>query len=135
MQEMRGNTSVDTSLDFPNKLMWSYLAVPTHLMELWWNFSPCLRWLKDGTFRLCVLLSLFLKSIGENMILWFLNIGHSGTLFWYVVPHLGSIIVSSHPTLSQLNMWSSWVRRKGTTQVMYIAKLKDGPKRAKKISQ
>jgi hypothetical protein len=29
-------------------------------------------------------------------------------------------------------MWSSWVNRKGTTQVMYIAKLKDGPKRAKK---
>jgi hypothetical protein len=31
-------------------------------------------------------------------------------------------------------MWSSWVRRKGTTQVMYIAKLKDDPKRVKKIS-
>jgi hypothetical protein len=31
-----------------------------------------------------------------------------------------------------LNMWSSWVKRKGTTQVMYIAKLKNGPKRAKK---
>jgi hypothetical protein len=30
-------------------------------------------------------------------------------------------------------MWSSWVRRKGTTQVMYIAKLKDGSKRIKKI--
>jgi hypothetical protein len=30
-------------------------------------------------------------------------------------------------------MWSSWVRRKGTTQVMYIAKLKDGPKRVTKI--
>jgi hypothetical protein len=29
-------------------------------------------------------------------------------------------------------MWSSWVKRKGTTQVMYIAKLKDGKKRAKK---
>jgi hypothetical protein len=29
-------------------------------------------------------------------------------------------------------MWSSWVKRKGTTQVMYIAKLNDGPKRAKK---
>jgi hypothetical protein len=29
-------------------------------------------------------------------------------------------------------MWSSWVKRNGTTQVMYIAKLKDGPKRAKK---
>jgi hypothetical protein len=29
-------------------------------------------------------------------------------------------------------MWSSWVKTKGTIQVMYIAKLKDGPKRAKK---
>jgi hypothetical protein len=29
-------------------------------------------------------------------------------------------------------MWSSWVRRKGTTQVMYINKLKDGTKRVKK---
>jgi hypothetical protein len=26
-------------------------------------------------------------------------------------------------------MWSSWVNKKGTTQVMYIAKLNDGPKR------
>jgi hypothetical protein len=30
-------------------------------------------------------------------------------------------------------MWSSWVKRNGTTQVMYIAKLKDGSKRAKKL--
>jgi hypothetical protein len=29
-------------------------------------------------------------------------------------------------------MWSSCVKRKGTTQVMYITKLKDGPKIAKK---
>jgi hypothetical protein len=29
-------------------------------------------------------------------------------------------------------MWSSWVKRKGITQAMYITKLKDGPKRAKK---
>jgi hypothetical protein len=29
-------------------------------------------------------------------------------------------------------MWSLWVNRKGTTKAMYIAKLKDGPKRAKK---
>jgi hypothetical protein len=29
-------------------------------------------------------------------------------------------------------MWSSWVKRKGTTQVMYIAKVKVGSKRAKK---
>jgi hypothetical protein len=30
------------------------------------------------------------------------------------------------------NMWSLWVKRKGTTQDMYIAKLKDGQKRVKK---
>jgi hypothetical protein len=30
-------------------------------------------------------------------------------------------------------MWSSCVKEKGTTQVMYLAKLKDGPKRVKKI--
>jgi hypothetical protein len=29
-------------------------------------------------------------------------------------------------------MWSSWVKRNGTTQVMYIARLNDGPKIAKK---
>jgi hypothetical protein len=29
-------------------------------------------------------------------------------------------------------MWSSWVKRNGTTQVMYIAKIKDGLKRVKK---
>jgi hypothetical protein len=27
--------------------------------------------------------------------------------FWYVVAHLGSTIVPSHPTLYRLNMWSS----------------------------
>jgi hypothetical protein len=50
----------------------------------------------------------------------------------YVVYHLGSTIVPSHPTHYRLNIWSSWVRRKGTTQVMYIAKLKDDPKRVMK---
>jgi hypothetical protein len=50
-----------------------------------------------------------------------------------VVPHFGSTIVPSHPILYSLNLLSSWVRRKDTTQVMYIAKLKDGPKRVKKI--
>jgi hypothetical protein len=30
-----------------------------------------------------------------------------------------------------LNVFSSWVKRKGTTQVMYIVMLKDGPKRVK----
>jgi hypothetical protein len=43
-----------------------------------------------------LLLSLFLKSIEENMvtmILWFLNLSHSDTLFG-VFPHLGSIDIS-----------------------------------------
>jgi hypothetical protein len=30
-------------------------------------------------------------------------------------------------------MWRLWVKRKGTTQVTYIAKLKDGLKRVNKI--
>jgi hypothetical protein len=40
-----------------------------------WNLSP-----------VSLLLSLFLKSIGENMILWFLNMGHSSTLsgMWFL---------------------------------------------------
>jgi hypothetical protein len=29
-------------------------------------------------------------------------------------------------------MWSSWVKKNVTTQVKYIAKLKDDPKRVKK---
>jgi hypothetical protein len=53
-------------------------------------------------------------------------------ILWFLL-HLSSAIVPSHPTLYRLNMWSSWLRRKGTTQFMYIAKLKDGPKRVKKI--
>jgi hypothetical protein len=32
-------------------------------------------------------------------------------------------------------MWSSWVKTNDTTQVMYIAKLNDGPKRNAKFSQ
>jgi hypothetical protein len=32
-------------------------------------------------------------------------------------------------------MWSSWVKTNDTTQVLYIAKLKDGPNRAAKFSQ
>jgi hypothetical protein len=50
-----------------------------------------------------------------------------------MVPHLGSTIIPSNPTLYRVNMWSSWVRRNGRTHVMYIAKLKEGPKRVKKI--
>jgi hypothetical protein len=56
-------------------------------MELWWNFSPYPGPLKDGTFHLSLsYLATSLKSIGENMILWFLNIRHSDNLFgmWFL---------------------------------------------------
>jgi hypothetical protein len=70
MQEIRDNTSVDLCLDLPNGLMRPYLAVPTYLIELFakkftlywaverWNLSS-----------VSLLLSLFSKSIVENMIL------------------------------------------------------------------
>jgi hypothetical protein len=32
-------------------------------------------------------------------------------------------------------MWCSWIKTKDTTQVMYIGKLKDGPKKVVKFSQ
>jgi hypothetical protein len=46
-------------------------------------------------------------------------------------PWLNKCSFSSYPL--EVNMWSSWVKEKGTTQVMYIVKLRDGPKRVKKI--
>jgi hypothetical protein len=50
MQEIRDNTSVDTYLDLPNKLMSSYLAAPTYLMELFMEFCHLVWQLKGGTF-------------------------------------------------------------------------------------
>jgi hypothetical protein len=62
-----------------------YLVVPTYLMELFVEFfilsSVVERW---NLSFMSLLLSLFLKLIGENMItkiLWFINIRHSDTLF------------------------------------------------------
>jgi hypothetical protein len=70
MQEIRDNTSVDPSLDLPNGLMRPYLAVPIYLMEHSVEFFTSSvaveRW---NLSFVSLLLSLFLKSIGENMIL------------------------------------------------------------------
>jgi hypothetical protein len=64
--------------------------VPTYLMELFVEFFTSSwtveRW---NLSSVSLLLSLFLKSIGENMvtmILWFLNIRHLNTLFgmWFL---------------------------------------------------
>jgi hypothetical protein len=69
MQKIQNNTSVDPCLDLPNELMWSYIVVPTYLMELFVEFFTSSwaieRWNLSSMF---LLLSLFLKSIGENMI-------------------------------------------------------------------
>jgi hypothetical protein len=103
MQEIRDNTSVDLCLDLPNELMRPYLAVPTLLMEFLWNFPPCLGQLKDGTFHpFFSYLASSLKLIGENMILWFLNIRHSGTLFLCgSSPRLNKCSFSSYPLIAE----------------------------------
>jgi hypothetical protein len=70
MQEIRDNTSVDPCLDLPNGPMRPYLAVPTYLMELFMEFFTLSwaveRWNLSSMF---LLLSLFLKSIRENVTL------------------------------------------------------------------
>jgi hypothetical protein len=70
MQEIRDNTIVDPCLYLPNRLMRPYLAFPTYLMDLFVEFFTLSgvveRW---NLSFMSLLLSLFLKSIGENMIL------------------------------------------------------------------
>jgi hypothetical protein len=85
MQEIQNNTSVDPYSNLPNESMWPNLAVPTYLMELFVEFFT-LSWVVERwkLSFVSLLLRPFFKSIGENMItviLWFLNIRHSGTLF------------------------------------------------------
>jgi hypothetical protein len=38
LQEIRDNKNVDPCSNLPNESMWSYLAVPTYLMELFVEF-------------------------------------------------------------------------------------------------
>jgi hypothetical protein len=69
MQEIQDNTSVD----------------PTYLIELLWK-KITLSWAVErwNLSSVSLLLSLLLKSIGDNMvtkIIWFLNLSHLGTLF------------------------------------------------------
>jgi hypothetical protein len=92
MQEIWDNTSVDPCSILPNESMWPYLIVPTYLMELFMEFFTS-SWVVERWNLLSMSLQhgLFLKSIGENsitMILWFLNIRHSGSLFhmWFLTP-------------------------------------------------
>jgi hypothetical protein len=70
MKEIRDNISVDPCLDSPSGLMRPYHAVPTYLMELFVEFFT-LSWTvkRWNLSSVSLLLSLFLKSIRENMIL------------------------------------------------------------------
>jgi hypothetical protein len=62
----------------------------------------------------------------------FLNLRHSGSLLVCVFsPWLNNYSFSSYHL--KANMWSSWIGKKNATYVMYIAKLRDGSKRVKKI--
>jgi hypothetical protein len=62
MHEIRDNTSVDPYLDLPNGLVRPYLAVPTHLMELFMEFLT-LAWAVErwNLSSVSFLLSLFFK--------------------------------------------------------------------------
>jgi hypothetical protein len=63
-------------------------------------------------------------------IIWFLNLRHSGTLVCVSSPWLNKCSFSSYPLKAKYV--ELMCEKKDTTQVMYIAKIKDGPKRAKK---
>jgi hypothetical protein len=100
IQEMWGNTSVDTCLDLTNKLMWSYLAVPTYLIQLCCNFSPCLKWLKDETFCLC--LSYLASFWNQSERIWYQWYYGSSTL----VTRALFLVCGSSPRLNKCSFWS-----------------------------
>jgi hypothetical protein len=102
MWEIQDNTSVDPCSNLPKNQCGLNLRSLLTSWVFFMEFSPCLGLLKGGTFRPYLLLSLFLKSIGENMItmiLWFLNIRHSNTLFLICdsSPRLNKCSFSSYP--------------------------------------
>jgi hypothetical protein len=102
MQEIRDNTSIDPCLDVPNRLMRSYLVVPTYLMELFVVFFT-LPWAVErwNLSSVSLLLRLFLKSIGENMILYYYGSSILGTRAPFFVcgssPRLNQCSFSSYP--------------------------------------
>jgi hypothetical protein len=70
MHEIWDNRSVDPCLDLPNGLVRPSLGVPTYLMELFVEFFTS-SWVVErwNLSSMSLLLSLVLKSNGENMIL------------------------------------------------------------------
>jgi hypothetical protein len=138
MQEIQDNTSVvDPYSNLPNELVRSYLVVPTCLMELLWKFSHLVLggW-KVEPFVCVSWLASFWKW--SERIWWHRYYGSStlGTREFFLE------CVSS----PQLNRYSFFILpfkrakyvdlmgTKDTTQVMHTTKLKDGSKRAMKLS-
>jgi hypothetical protein len=82
-----------------------------------------------------LLFSLFLKITRRafnNGYKRFLNLRHSDTLLVCVSsPWLTNYSFSSYHL--KADMWSSGIGKKNSTYVIYIAKLRDGPKRLKKF--
>jgi hypothetical protein len=115
MQEIQDNTSVDPCSNLPNESMWAYLVVPNYLMELFMEIFT-LSWVVErwNLSSMSLLLSLFLKSNEENMItmiLWFLNIRHSGTLFgmWFLTLAADLNLLKFRLTPNSKDILSSWM--------------------------
>jgi hypothetical protein len=90
MQDIRDNTSVDSCSNYQmiqcGHTLRSLLTSWSFFVEFFTLSWMVKRW---NLSSVSLLLSLFLKSIGENMItmiLWFLNISHSGTFLgmWFL---------------------------------------------------
>jgi hypothetical protein len=85
----RINAAIPCSPDLPHGGFVEFFTL-SWVVERW-NFS-----------YVSLLLSLFLKSIGENMvtmIIWFLNLRHSGTLFGVCFITMAQLIFLFHPIL------------------------------------
>jgi hypothetical protein len=113
MQEIRDNTSVDPCLDLPTRLMKLYLAVPTYLTKPFVEFFT-LSWVVErwNLLSMSLLLSLLLKSIGENMILYYYGSSTLGTWSLFLVcgssPRLNKCSFSSYPLKAKYVELMSW---------------------------
>jgi hypothetical protein len=102
MQEIRDNTNVDPLLDLRNGLMRPYLEVPTYVMEPFVEFFT-MSWVVErcNLSFVSILLSLFLKSIGDNMILYYYGSSTLGTQALFLIcgssPRLNKCSFPSYP--------------------------------------
>jgi hypothetical protein len=109
--------------------------VPTYLMELFVEFFTSSWAVKRWNLSsVSLLLSLLLKSIRENMItmiLWFLNIRHSDTLFgmWFLTSTQPMFLLSYPLKAKYVELIG---KEKGYNSSHVYCQAKDGAKRVKK---